>query len=126
MIIIDALDESGDGSARRSLLKVLAENASKTPPNFRILIASCHEEDIIKTLLGKLPDLQQKAMDAMGPDMDPDIRKFTKQELLDVFLSILELGAYSEGQTGRHMCQSVSRLVRVGNNSMPRHPKWAS
>ncbi|KAF8815811.1 WD40 repeat-like protein [Phlegmacium glaucopus] len=47
LIIIDALDESGDATGRDGLHTFLAKNLAKLPPNFRILITSRPEVDIM-------------------------------------------------------------------------------
>jgi hypothetical protein len=46
LIIIDALDESGDATGRNGLHTFLAERLAELPPNFRILITSRLEVDI--------------------------------------------------------------------------------
>ncbi|KAF8812683.1 WD40 repeat-like protein [Phlegmacium glaucopus] len=47
LIIIDALDESGDATGRDGLHTFLAEHLAKLPPNFRIFITSRPEADIM-------------------------------------------------------------------------------
>ena len=46
VIILDALDESGDPSSRQELLSLLAHRMTKLPVNFRILLTSRLEEDV--------------------------------------------------------------------------------
>ncbi|KAI0257718.1 hypothetical protein BC834DRAFT_1046985, partial [Gloeopeniophorella convolvens] len=48
LVVIDALDESGDVSDDRGLHKFLADHASELPSNFRILITSRPESDIVR------------------------------------------------------------------------------
>jgi NACHT domain len=48
LIIIDALDESGDATGRNGLHTFLAERLAELPPNFRILITSRMEADIMR------------------------------------------------------------------------------
>lgn len=50
VIVIDALDECGDTTSRKTLLSVLAGKLVELPPNFRIIITSRPESDILKTL----------------------------------------------------------------------------
>ncbi|KZP17859.1 WD40 repeat-like protein [Athelia psychrophila] len=83
VIVIDALDESGDASKRRSLLKALAKNASKLPPNFRILITSRLEDDIVQTFSDKLPHIQQKTIQTTDEATDADITKYIRKELFE-------------------------------------------
>ena len=47
LIVLDALDECGTPELRRSLLDVLRDRLSSLPANFRILITSRPEEDIV-------------------------------------------------------------------------------
>jgi hypothetical protein len=46
LIILDALDECGDAGLRAPLLSLLAEEFTKIPPLFRLLIMSRREPDI--------------------------------------------------------------------------------
>ena len=47
LIVLDALDECGTPELRRNLLDVLRDRLSSLPANFRILITSRPEEDIV-------------------------------------------------------------------------------
>lgn len=46
VIVIDALDESGDREARATILELLFQRCSELPVNYRILITSRPEQDI--------------------------------------------------------------------------------
>ncbi|KZP17818.1 WD40 repeat-like protein [Athelia psychrophila] len=81
VIIIDALDESGVASERESLLKALAENASKLPRNFRILITARPEDDILK-LSEELPNIQRRTVKTTDEAMDADITTYICKKLL--------------------------------------------
>ncbi|KIJ33644.1 hypothetical protein M422DRAFT_264414, partial [Sphaerobolus stellatus SS14] len=48
LIVIDALDESGNINSRKSLLHFLTEHAAQLPSNFRIIVTSRPERDINK------------------------------------------------------------------------------
>ncbi|KIJ46245.1 hypothetical protein M422DRAFT_250289, partial [Sphaerobolus stellatus SS14] len=48
LIVIDALDESGNINSRKSLLHFLTEHAAQLPSNFRIFVTSRPERDINK------------------------------------------------------------------------------
>jgi len=52
VIVIDALDESGDEATRRRLLSILARDTSDLPANFRILVASRPLPDICSEFKG--------------------------------------------------------------------------
>ncbi|KAI0310037.1 hypothetical protein OF83DRAFT_1071175 [Amylostereum chailletii] len=51
LIVIDALDESGHSNSRRRLLSLLTRNVVNLPSNFRILVTSRPESDVIKSTL---------------------------------------------------------------------------
>jgi hypothetical protein len=50
LIVIDALDESGDKESRQAILAILASKAADLPSNFRILVTARAEQDILKAL----------------------------------------------------------------------------
>ncbi|KAF9460309.1 WD40-repeat-containing domain protein [Collybia nuda] len=50
VIIIDALDEAGDIQSRKALLSILSKNLAELPSNFRIIITSRPEPDIVRAL----------------------------------------------------------------------------
>ena len=52
LIVIDALDESGDASGRAGLHVFLAKNLIRLPSNFRVLITSRPEDGIERELFG--------------------------------------------------------------------------
>jgi hypothetical protein len=52
VVVIDGLDESGDPSSRKAVLDILAKRAARLPTNFRIIITSRPEVDIIKAFSG--------------------------------------------------------------------------
>src|SRR5258708_14562904 len=52
LVVIDALDESGDATGRRGLHTFLAKNLIRLPSNFRVLITSRPEDGIEPTLVG--------------------------------------------------------------------------
>ncbi|KZP17833.1 WD40 repeat-like protein [Athelia psychrophila] len=82
VIVIDALDESGDASQRRSLLRALGENAAKLPSNFRFLITARPESDIQK-LSEKPPNIQQKTIATTDKATDADITKYITKALVE-------------------------------------------
>jgi hypothetical protein len=50
VIVIDALDECGDASSRKSLLSIFASKLVELPSNFHIVLTSRPESDIFKAL----------------------------------------------------------------------------
>ena len=84
VIVIDALDESGDQSSRRVLLSVLAEKAADLPSNFRILLTARAERDIQKALEGN-QNVLCKNMDTMdAKSARHDISLFIDNQLTDI------------------------------------------
>jgi hypothetical protein len=52
LVIIDALDESGDTASRTGLHAFLAKNLTRLPSNFRVVITSRPEHAIVSALVG--------------------------------------------------------------------------
>ena len=70
VIIIDALDESGDTDSRRVLLRILGNTENRVtdpPPNLRILFTFRPLHDIYAALGGRT-HIQKKSMDSLPPD----------------------------------------------------------
>ncbi|KXN87593.1 Vegetative incompatibility protein HET-E-1 [Leucoagaricus sp. SymC.cos] len=81
VIVIDALDESGDTDSRRRLLRILAENVANLPPHIRIFLTSRPLDDIHNTFNG-VPHIQQKSMDDIPQDStERDILNFVSGQL---------------------------------------------
>ena len=89
VIIVDALDESGDTASRRVLLRILggamAENRiTDLPPNIRILLTSRPLQDILAALDGRT-HVQQKSMDSIPSESTKhDILRYVSDELSQV------------------------------------------
>ncbi|KAH7922058.1 WD40 repeat-like protein [Leucogyrophana mollusca] len=84
LIMIDALDESGDEACRATLLDVLAHNASALPPHFRILITARQEKDI-NDAFRVAKHVFCKSMDSLDrASTANDIRKFIVAQLAGV------------------------------------------
>ncbi|KAF7978739.1 hypothetical protein HWV62_44746 [Athelia sp. TMB] len=89
VIVIDALDESGDASARRDLMRYLTEGATKLPGNFRILITARAEPDIQKGF-SKKKRVEIRHMQKIDDStIDKDIAAFIQSQLVDI-VDILE------------------------------------
>ncbi|KAI6019863.1 hypothetical protein F5J12DRAFT_491178 [Pisolithus orientalis] len=73
VIVIDALDVCGEGHQRKDLLNVLATKAAELPPNFRILITSRPEADIVHAFKDKSHVMMKILEDATLPDNDSGI-----------------------------------------------------
>src|SRR6267154_1364783 len=91
LIVIEALDESGEEDTRKHLLRILAgkvddddSRITKLPANFRILITSRPLPDINDALNG-VGHVQQQSMDSISPtSTKSDILRYVTKELIDV------------------------------------------
>ncbi|KAF7970733.1 hypothetical protein HWV62_23190, partial [Athelia sp. TMB] len=84
VIVVDALDESGEAADRSSLLQILAKKASELPNNFRVLITTRAEEDITRAFHNKSL-VNIKHMDAADrATINDDISAFIQSQLADI------------------------------------------
>ena len=82
VVVIDALDESGDPASRRHLLRAISEQIANNtlPTNLRFLITARPETDIAKVLPG--PRTVRKDMGDIPENIvDGDIQKFIYRSL---------------------------------------------
>ncbi|KAF7971790.1 hypothetical protein HWV62_19921 [Athelia sp. TMB] len=85
VIIVDALDESGDATARRSLLQVLSQKASALPRNFRVLVTARPETDIVKAFSVPRPHTRYTSLETIDPaTIDLDIAAFIEDQLAPI------------------------------------------
>ena len=84
LIIIDALDESGDASGRLRLHTFLAKHIVKLPSNFRILITSRLESDILLafTNASEAFDIIHMDNSKLAAGTDSDIRLYFHTNLV--------------------------------------------
>src|SRR6266702_4122724 len=90
LVVIDALDESGDATGRNGLHKFLAKNLSRLPSNFRVLITSRPADGIESAFVGA-PSVRIKYMN------DPELATKTHDDILTVLRTMLlpdELNIY--------------------------------
>jgi hypothetical protein len=82
LVVIDALDESGDTTGGTELHAFLAENLQRLPSNFRVLITSRPEHDILSAL-ARAPSVKVKNMDdtELAAETDKDILAFLRGKL---------------------------------------------
>jgi hypothetical protein len=85
IVVIDALDESGDTDSRRHILRILAGKHAKAewsimnlPPHFRILLTSRPSLDVIDAFKGVI-HVRQKSMESI-PSMD-DVQRYVTDQL---------------------------------------------
>jgi NACHT domain len=100
LVVIDALDESGDTTGRTGLHAFLAENLKRLPSNFRVVITSRPEHAILSAL-ASAPSVKVKYMDdsELAVETDKDILTFVRGKLpSDKFGSYVEALAVKAGR----------------------------
>jgi hypothetical protein len=82
LVVIDALDESGDATGKSGLHAFLAENLRKLPSNFRVVITSRPEHAIV-SVLDEAQSVKIKYMDdaELAVETDKDILTFLREKL---------------------------------------------
>ncbi|EJF58666.1 WD40 repeat-like protein, partial [Dichomitus squalens LYAD-421 SS1] len=86
VVVIDAFDESSSASTpeRRLLLKLLTEGSSELPSNFRILITSRPEHDVMR-VVGRSEDghrhINHISLDDSKEEATSDIERYLHHEL---------------------------------------------
>jgi hypothetical protein len=82
LVVIDALDESGDTASRTGLHAFLAKNLIRLPSNFRVLIASRPEHAIVSALV-EAQSVKIKYMNdtELAAETHEDILAFFRQRL---------------------------------------------
>ncbi|KAI0046425.1 WD40 repeat-like protein, partial [Auriscalpium vulgare] len=83
VIVIDALDESGSVGSRYQFLKSFVAMLSALPRNFRILLTSRPEEDIVQTFLPSQHVYHQNMSNVLKESTNNDILTFIQSELRD-------------------------------------------
>ena len=81
LIVLDALDECGTPESRRSLINVLRNRLSTLPPNFRFIITSRPENDILAFTPSQSPNVQTFDLDNQIDENKIDVFTFIKHEL---------------------------------------------
>ncbi|KAF8557376.1 hypothetical protein OG21DRAFT_308221 [Imleria badia] len=114
VIVIDALDESGDWDSRKVLLRTISQKIANDslPTHLRFLITARAEEDIIAALPPG-PRIVRKLMDDIPEeDVDRDIERFIQNALQQHF-------DFESSDLDKERCQD---LVRHSQHSF----QWAS
>ena len=81
VIVIDALDESGDPTSRQVILSILSGEAANLPSNFRVLVTGRAERDF-QDAFGRKQHVICKHMETINADND--ILLFVQTQLRDV------------------------------------------
>jgi NACHT domain len=87
LVVIDALDESGDTISETGLHAFLAKNLIRLPSNFRVVITSRPEQAIVSALV-EAQSVKIKYMD------DPELAAETHQDILAFFQQRLPSTAF--------------------------------
>ena len=126
VIIIDALDESGDTDSRRVLLRILGNaitdsRVTDLPPNFRILLTSRPLPDIHAALNDGL-HVRQKSMDSIPSESTKhDIVRYVSNELskVDFESPSQEVFASLAGSSGQifEWARLACAYIRGDNNA---------
>jgi hypothetical protein len=116
LVVIDALDESGDTTGRIGLHAFLAKNLERLPPNFRVVITS-RREHAIESALDGAPSVKIKYMD------DPELAADTRNDILTFFGKKLpEFGDYVEELTAK--AEGLFQWAEVASQLIL-YPPWS-
>jgi AAA ATPase domain len=86
VLVIDAVDESGDEASRKAILDILAKRVSDLPLNFRVLITARPEQDIVDAFDNNSHDhVFRKHMDSIDDvSNETDLTIFIEAQLSDI------------------------------------------
>jgi len=128
LVVIDALDESGDARSRQEILRMLTGNVdplstepTKLPAHFRILITSRALEDIRKSLRG-MQNVRHVSIDDSSPvSAERDIQRYMSTKLADLGdtfndVDFQRLSKQSDGlfEWARLACEYIKGMNIVG------------
>ena len=127
LIVIDALDESGNDSSREQILRLLTTQLSKLPGNFRVMITSRPLEDIHKSL-HTASHVRHLSMDDIPPESTTrDIQRYVSDKL-GILGNVFNDGHFraiaqkSDGlfEWARLACEYIKRTNKIGRGPMRR------
>ena len=81
LIVLDALNECGTPKSRWNLINVLRDRLPTLPPNFRFIITSRPENDILVFNSLRSPNVQTFDLDKRINENKVDVSTFIKHEL---------------------------------------------
>ena len=126
VIIVDALDESGDTDSRQVFLRILGDAITESritdlPPNLRILLTSRPLPDIHAALNGGM-HVRQKSMDSIPSESTKnDILRYVSDELSKIDFEIPRREAFSSLAAASGQIFEWARLacayIRGDNNA---------
>ena len=85
LIVIDALDECGQSSAREDLLRVLASESPRLPSTVRIFITSRAERDI-RGAFGPQPHVRVREIDIKSATNEKDVQTYLRHRMVAIRL----------------------------------------
>src|SRR5882757_7107163 len=127
LIVIDALDESGDRKSREQILRLLASQLNDLPANFRVIITSRPLDDIHKSLQ-TASHIRHLSIDAISPEStSSDIERYVCDKLAtlgDMFKDthFQALARKSDGlfEWARLACEYIDGTNTIGWGPMKR------
>lgn len=81
VIVLDALDECGTPDARKSFMRILQYGLPKLPHNYRFIITSREEKDIIRTFLPRPDNVHALELECTSATSRRDVRAYLDHEL---------------------------------------------
>ncbi|TDL15113.1 WD40 repeat-like protein [Rickenella mellea] len=90
VVVIDALDESGDPRSRHAVLSSLAKQAANLPANFRIFLTSRLEKDIIGNFFGNGSVIVKHMDDIENGTTERDIHTYICRQLSECYENFTE------------------------------------
>ncbi|THH14149.1 hypothetical protein EW146_g6153 [Bondarzewia mesenterica] len=102
IVVIDALDESGDPRVRKDMLTILAKGMPKLPSNFRIFVTARPENDICKLFHHNDRVLVKNMTDIEASSTTRDIQRYIRRQLYDE-------GRFMQGFSESH-CDRLAEL----------------
>ena len=125
LIIIDALDESGEPITRKSLLKLLKNRMKELPQNMRIILTSRPEHDIVE--FSKDDGIKTMRMEDIDLNSTKDdILQYVKSELTQPKFSDKhhrQISSQSEGsfQWAYVVCKTIIGDGKIGEDEMDQY-----
>ncbi|KAJ7161765.1 hypothetical protein C8R43DRAFT_314414 [Mycena crocata] len=113
IIIIDALDEGGDGPGQESFLSVLSSGLSQLPHYVRVMITSRRYPSIERALL-KVHDVQALDLN-QAPDINDDIRTYIWTKMDEIRSELTQSGTPASVPPEWPGADVVDHLVQQAN-----------
>jgi len=98
LLLFDALDECGNASERKDLIKVLGTQLSRLPSAIRVLVITRPLEDINAAFQGR-ENILAKDLDASSQNLGPDIVTYFEHHLREIQKSGCRNGLIGRGMT---------------------------